>query len=51
MLASLGLAAGVIDPPLYVAMLTMVASSIAVSSVAVRFVGPPSRRDRVGSKG
>lgn len=45
-LASVGLAAGAIDRPLYVAMLTAVAASIAVSTVAVRLVGtrpgPPS---------
>jgi len=38
-LASVGLAAGVVDRPLYVAMLTAVAASIAVSTVAVRLVG------------
>lgn len=38
-LASVGLSAGVIERPVYVAMLTAVAASIAVSTVAVRLVG------------
>jgi CPA2 family monovalent cation:H+ antiporter-2 len=37
-LASVGLSAGVIDRPLYVAMLSAVAASIVVSTVAVRLV-------------
>ena len=40
-LATVGLTAGVIERPLYVAMLTAVAASIAVSTVAVRFLGAP----------
>ena len=39
-LASLGLATGELDRPLYSAMLAAVALSIAASSVAVRLVGP-----------
>ena len=39
-LASVGLAAGVIERPLYAAMLTAVAITIAVSTIAVRYVGP-----------
>jgi monovalent cation:H+ antiporter-2, CPA2 family len=41
-LASVGLAAGVIDPILYTAILAGVALSIAVSTVAVRYVGRPA---------
>jgi len=44
-LASLGLATGQLDRPLYSAMLAAVALSIAASSVAVRLVGPAKRRD------
>jgi len=40
-LASVGHSAGVIERPLYVAMLGTVAASIAVSTVAVRLVGRP----------
>ena len=39
-LASIGLAAGVMDRPLYAAMLGVVAVSIGLSSVLVRFAGP-----------
>jgi monovalent cation:H+ antiporter-2, CPA2 family len=39
-LASVGLAAGVIERPLYAAMLSAVAVTIAVSTIAVRYVGP-----------
>ena len=39
-LASVGLAAGVIERPLYAAMLSAVAITIAVSTIAVRYVGP-----------
>jgi CPA2 family monovalent cation:H+ antiporter-2 len=39
-LASFGLAAGVIERPLYAAMLSAVAITIAVSTIAVRYVGP-----------
>jgi CPA2 family monovalent cation:H+ antiporter-2 len=39
-LASVGLAAGVIERPLYAAMLSTVAITIAVSTIAVRFVVP-----------
>lgn len=42
-LASVGLAAGVIDPILYTAILASVALSIAISTVAVRFVGRPDQ--------
>jgi K+:H+ antiporter len=38
--ASVGLAAGVIERPLYAAMLAAVAITIAVSTIAVRYVGP-----------
>lgn len=38
-IASVGLSAGVIDRPLYAAMLSAVAASIAISTVAVRLVG------------
>ena len=38
-LASVGLAAGVIERPLYAAMLSAVAITIAVSTIAVRYVG------------
>jgi len=41
-LASVGLAAGVIDPILYTAILAAVALSIAVSTVAVRYVRRPA---------
>ena len=41
-LASFGLAAGVIERPLYAAMLSAVAITIAVSTVAVRYVVPPA---------
>jgi CPA2 family monovalent cation:H+ antiporter-2 len=41
-LATVGLTAGVIDRPLYVAMLTTVAASIAVSTVAVRLIRAPT---------
>jgi CPA2 family monovalent cation:H+ antiporter-2 len=40
-LASFGLAAGVIERPLYAAMLSAVAITIAVSTIAVRYVAPP----------
>ena len=43
-LASLGLASGELDRPLYSAMLAAVALSIAASSVAVRLVGPAKER-------
>jgi CPA2 family monovalent cation:H+ antiporter-2 len=43
-LASFGLAAGVIERPLYAAMLSAVAITIAVSTVAVRYVVPPTPR-------
>jgi CPA2 family monovalent cation:H+ antiporter-2 len=43
-LASVGLSAGVIDRPLYVAMLSAVAASIVVSTVAVRLVPVTSMR-------
>ena len=43
-LASLGLATGELDRPLYSAMLAAVAISIAASSVAVRFVAPATQR-------
>jgi CPA2 family monovalent cation:H+ antiporter-2 len=39
-LASVGLAAGVIERPLYAAMLSTVAVTIAVSTIAVRYMGP-----------
>jgi monovalent cation:H+ antiporter-2, CPA2 family len=39
-LASVGLAAGVIERPLYAAILTAAAITIAVSTIAVRYVGP-----------
>jgi CPA2 family monovalent cation:H+ antiporter-2 len=39
-LASVGLAAGVIERPLYAALLTAAAITIAVSTIAVRYVGP-----------
>ena len=39
-LASVGLAAGVIERPLYAAMLSAVAITIAVSTIAVRYAGP-----------
>jgi CPA2 family monovalent cation:H+ antiporter-2 len=39
-LASVGLAAGVIERPLYAAMLSAVAITIAFSTIAVRYVGP-----------
>ena len=39
-LASVGLAAGVIERPLYAAMLSAAAITIAVSTIAVRYVGP-----------
>jgi CPA2 family monovalent cation:H+ antiporter-2 len=39
-LASVGLAAGVIERPLYAAMLSAVAITIAVSTIAVRYVVP-----------
>jgi CPA2 family monovalent cation:H+ antiporter-2 len=42
-LASVGLAAGVIERPLYAAMLSAVAITIAVSTIAVRYVGPRLR--------
>jgi CPA2 family monovalent cation:H+ antiporter-2 len=46
-LASVGLSAGVIDRPLYVAMLSAVAASIVVSTVAVRLVPvSPMRRQQ-----
>lgn len=41
-LASVGLAAGVIERPLYAAMLSAVAISIAVSTIGVRYMGPRS---------
>jgi CPA2 family monovalent cation:H+ antiporter-2 len=44
-LASLGLAAGELDRPLYSAMLAAVALSIAASSVAVRLVAPAKARE------
>jgi len=39
-LASVGLAAGVIERPLYAAILTASAITIAVSTITVRYVGP-----------
>jgi CPA2 family monovalent cation:H+ antiporter-2 len=39
-LASVGLAAGVIERPLYAAMLSAVALTIAISTIAVRYAGP-----------
>lgn len=39
-LVSVGLAAGAIERPLYAAMLSAVAITIAVSTIAVRYVGP-----------
>ena len=42
-LASVGLAAGVIERPLYAAMLSAAAITIAVSTIAVRYVGPRPR--------
>jgi CPA2 family monovalent cation:H+ antiporter-2 len=39
-LASVGLAAGVIERPLYAAILTAAAITIAVSTITVRYVGP-----------
>ena len=39
-LASVGMAAGVIERPLYAAMLSALALTIAVSTIAVRYVGP-----------
>jgi CPA2 family monovalent cation:H+ antiporter-2 len=39
-LASVGLAAGVIERPLYAALLSVVAVTIAASTIAVRYVGP-----------
>jgi CPA2 family monovalent cation:H+ antiporter-2 len=39
-LASVGLAAGVIERPLYAALLSAVAVTIAASTIAVRYVGP-----------
>jgi CPA2 family monovalent cation:H+ antiporter-2 len=47
-LASFGLAAGVIERPLYAAMLSAVAITIAVSTVAVRYVVPPAPRPEPG---
>jgi CPA2 family monovalent cation:H+ antiporter-2 len=47
-LASVGLAAGVIERPLYAAMLSSVAITIAVSTVAVRYVVPPAPRPEPG---
>jgi CPA2 family monovalent cation:H+ antiporter-2 len=48
-LASVGLSAGVIDRPLYVAMLSAVAASIVVSTVAVRLVpASPMRHQQEG---
>ena len=44
MLASLGLATGELDRPLFSAMLAAVALSIAASSVAVRFAAPAFQR-------
>jgi Kef-type K+ transport system membrane component KefB len=41
-LASVGLAAGVIDPVLYTAILAAVALSIAASTVAVRLIPRPA---------
>jgi CPA2 family monovalent cation:H+ antiporter-2 len=43
-IATVGLSAGVIDRPLYAAMLAAVATSIAISTVAVRLVGPAPMR-------
>jgi CPA2 family monovalent cation:H+ antiporter-2 len=43
-LASFGLAAGVIERPLYAAMLSAVAITIAVSTIAVRYVVPSAPR-------
>jgi CPA2 family monovalent cation:H+ antiporter-2 len=48
-LASLGLATGELDRPLYSAMLAAVALSIAASSVAVRLVGPAKERRAAAS--
>jgi CPA2 family monovalent cation:H+ antiporter-2 len=48
-LASVGIAAGVIDRPLYAALLTAVAITIAVSTVAVRYVGPRAPAPGAGS--
>jgi CPA2 family monovalent cation:H+ antiporter-2 len=48
-LASLGLATGELDRPLYSAMLAAVALSIAASSVAVRLVGPARERSAAAS--
>jgi CPA2 family monovalent cation:H+ antiporter-2 len=47
-LASVGLAAGVIERPLYAAMLSAVAITIAVSTVAVRYVGPRAEAPATG---
>ena len=49
MLATVGLAAGVIDDALYTAILAAVAISIAVSTVAVRLV-PGSEAPQPGSE-
>jgi CPA2 family monovalent cation:H+ antiporter-2 len=48
-LASVGLATGVIERPLYAAMLSAVAITIAVSTIAVRHVGPRQPAVAAGS--
>ena len=48
-LGSVGLAAGVIERPLYAAMLSAVAITIAVSTIAVRYAGPRLRTPALSS--
>lgn len=50
-LASVGLAAGVIERPLYAALLSAVAVTIAVSTIAVRYVGPRAVMPAGGDSG
>ena len=50
-LASVGVAAGVIERPLYAALLSTVAVTIAASTIAVRYVGPRPSAPAGGSSG
>jgi K+:H+ antiporter len=50
-LASVGLAAGVIERPLYAALLSAVAVTIAASTIAVRYVGPRTAVPAGGNPG
>src|SRR6185503_9564380 len=49
-LATVGLGAGVIERPLYAAMLSAVAITIAISTIGVRYAGPRAAKSPAGSQ-